>query len=226
MEETMNRTISTITTTLLAFAISFGSAGAQADSRRDLVRVHIPIHDHGPETLRLKRLIRKERHMNLDRYRLKAVVVKNGPFSNGFATLRVGNHRSGRFFLPGRERIFIPAPSRADDDWRLRLGPGTQVRMVTAVLEPRRRGHAHRRTHDHYRNRHADRHGDRHHDGLAWMRHQSDNKKDPKRSKKQARRLTEEATQREVRDRSKRAEQGNRRSTATRTYPRLRTHSS
>lgn len=28
----------------------------------------------------------------------------------------------------------IQSRGRADNDWQLRLGPGTQVRMVTAVL--------------------------------------------------------------------------------------------
>ena len=102
------------------------------------VRVHIPVRDHGPETLPLGRLIARNSNVDLDRYRLVAVVTKNGRFSNGYASLRTGNSRTDRYFLGSRGKTWIPAPSRADRNWRLRLGPGTQVRSVTAVLEPRR----------------------------------------------------------------------------------------
>jgi hypothetical protein len=102
------------------------------------VRVHIPVRDHGPETLPLGRLIARNSNIDLDRYRLVAVVTKNGRFSNGYASLRTGNSKTHRYFLGSRENTWIPAPSRADRTWRLRLGPGAQVRSVTAVLEPRR----------------------------------------------------------------------------------------
>ena len=161
----MLRCIATLSTALLTLLITLGSNTASASHDRDLLRIHIPIHEQGPETLKLRKLIRHQYHLNLDHYRLNSVVVKNGRFSNGYASLRVGNHRSSRFFLPGRENIRIPSPSRARDHWRLRLGPGTQVRMVTVVLEPRNRRmarrydndrHAHRYWHDrysYYRNR-------------------------------------------------------------------------
>ena len=156
----MNRTIATLSTTLLALVISLGSNGASASHERGLVRIHIPIHEQGPETLKLKKLIKHQRHLDLDHYLLNAVVVKNGRFSNGYASLRVGHHRSGRFFLPGRENVRIPSPSRANDHWRLRLGPGTQVRMVTVVLEPRTRRQARR-----YRNEHP---SQRYEDGYSY----------------------------------------------------------
>ncbi len=158
---------------------------------RDVVRVRIPIREHGPETLKLKRLIRHETGLNPNDYRLRAVVVKNGPFSNGYATLRTGDRKSGRYFLPGYERTRIPAPSRARDSWRLRLGPGTQVRSVTAVLEPRR--HAH---HD-YRNRDDYHHVQPRRDhyssrrqidnplvGLAWLIAEAEENKAAKRQKR------------------------------------------
>ena len=195
----------TLATTLLTLTTAFaGSAfadpghqsrgnyhghGHHAAHTQNLIRVHIPIRDHGPETLKLRRLIRHERNVNLDHYRLKAVVVKNGPFSNGYASLRVGDKRTGRFFLPGRERIRIPAPGRAGDPWRLRLGPGTQVRAVTAVLEPRPHRWAHGASH--YRQGHRDLRRDRRYDGsdpwvaIGWLLSQDDHK----RSKKQKRRL-------------------------------------
>jgi hypothetical protein len=134
-------------------------------------------------------MIRHERNVNLDHYRLKAVVVKNGPFSNGYASLRVGDRRTGRYFLPGRERIRIPAPGRADDAWRLRLGPGTQVRAVTAVLEPRPHRWAHGSSH--YRQGNRDFQRNRHYDGsdpwvaIGWLLSQDDRK----RSKKHKRQL-------------------------------------
>ena len=97
------------------------------------VRVKIPVRDHGPETLPIGRLIMQNSDIDLDRYRLVAVVTNNGRFSNGYASLRTGNSKSHRYFLGARETTRIPAPSRADRKWRLRLGPGTQVRSVTAV---------------------------------------------------------------------------------------------
>lgn len=108
------------------------------------LRVHIPVRDHGPEVLPLGRLIKQNSHVDLNRYRLVAVETKNGRFSNGFASLRTGNSRTERYFLGSRDVTRIPAPSRADSTWRLRLGPGTQVRSVTAVLKPRH-GWAHRK---------------------------------------------------------------------------------
>jgi hypothetical protein len=139
MEATMKHRTATIAAAALTFlGVALASGPVMADHRPDTIRVNIPVHEHGPETLRLGRMIRHQRHLNLSDYRLAAVIIRNGPFSNGYASLRVGERRSGRYFLPGRERILIPSPGRGGRDWRLRLGPGTQVRNITAVLEPRR----------------------------------------------------------------------------------------
>ena len=85
---------------------SWGRQHTTVAPYRDVVRVRIPVrHYHagtGPETLKLKKLIRQQTRLDLSDYRLKAVVVKNGPFSNGYATLRTGDRRSGRSH-PGRE---------------------------------------------------------------------------------------------------------------------------
>ncbi len=108
-------------------------------NQQQRVRVHIPVRDHGPEVLPIGRLIAQNSHIDLDRYRLVAVVTENGRFSNGYASLRTGDSRTDRYFLNSHGRTWIPAPSRADSYWRLRLGPGTQVRSLTAVLEPRHR---------------------------------------------------------------------------------------
>lgn len=116
-------------------------------NQQNLVRVHIPVRDHGPEVLPLGRLISQNSNIDLNRYRLKAVVTKNGRFSNGYASLRTGDRKTGRYLLRGYEYTKIPAPSRADNTWRLRLGPGTRVRSITAVLEPRQHGWAHRSNH-------------------------------------------------------------------------------
>lgn len=104
---------------------------------RQRIRVHIPVRDYGPETLPLGRLIRRNSGLDMDGYRLVAVVIRNGRWSNGYASLRTGNRKSGRYFLGGHAQTRIPAPSGAERKWRLRLGPGTQVRSVTAILEPR-----------------------------------------------------------------------------------------
>ena len=156
------------------------------------VRVHIPVRDHGPETLPLGRLIARNSNIDLDRYRLVAVVTKNGRFSNGYASLRTGNSRTDRYFLGSREKTWIPAPSRADRIWRLRLGPGAQVKSVTAVLEPRR-GWAYG---ERSQRRHA---SDRRFDtlaandtrwlSLAWMLANADDDDDRHRHHRQAKRV-------------------------------------
>ncbi|MEM8767486.1 MAG: hypothetical protein AAGE43_08590 [Pseudomonadota bacterium] len=158
---------------------------------RDVVRVRIPLREHGSETLRLKRLIRQETRLDPNDYRLKAVVVKNGPFSNGYATLKTGDRKSSRYFLPGYERTRIPAPSRARDSWRLRLGPGTQVSSITAVLEPRRHARHNYRDRDYYhhvnpRRDHysSKRQFDNPLVGLAWLIAEAEENKAAKRQKR------------------------------------------
>lgn len=113
-------------------------------NHRDVVRVNIPIRDHGPEYLPLGRLVRAHSNIDPDRYWLKAVVTDNGRYSNGYATLRTGNRKTGRYFLGSSKQTRILAPNRADNAWRLRLGPGTQVKSVTVVLAPRAQHLAHR----------------------------------------------------------------------------------
>lgn len=154
-----------IAATALAFSASLAGANAVADqhgyqqkqdrhinatirsNHRDVIRLNLRVRDHGPENLALGRMIRRHSNIDLDHYRLKAVVTRNGRFSNGYASLRTGNHRTGRYFLGSRQQTRIPAPSGAADTWRLRLGPGTDVKSVTVVLEPRRHGLAR----NHYR---------------------------------------------------------------------------
>ena len=186
----MNRVTLTLSTVVLAFVVSLGSSFASARHGDGLLRVNIPIHEQGPDTIKLRRLIKHHRHLDLDDYALKAVVLKNGRFSSGYASLRVGDRRSERFYLPGREYIRIPAPSRAHDDWRLRLGPGTQVQMITAILEPRHRRTAAYRYNNPYNGRS---HSHRHHAstrsapyvgaGLAWSLHDGDSKRAKKHSR-------------------------------------------
>ncbi len=103
------------------------------------VRVRIPVRDNGPETLPLGRLIRQNSNVDLTRYRLLAVETTNGRFSNGYASLRTGKATTQRYFLGSRAVTRIPAPSHADNTWHLRLGPGTQVQSLTAVLAPMHR---------------------------------------------------------------------------------------
>ncbi len=154
-----------VAATVLAFSASLAGAQAFADhygyqqkqgghknafirsNHRDVIRLDLRVRDHGPENLPLGRMIRKHSNIDLDHYRLKAVVTRNGRFSNGYASLRTGKHRTGRYFLGGRQQTRIPAPSGAADTWRLRLGPGTDVKSVTVILEPRR----HDLARNHYR---------------------------------------------------------------------------
>jgi hypothetical protein len=148
----MNRYIATFTALLLASS-GLTSIQAQADHRDRTIRVQLPIHQHGQQTLKLRRMIGRHTQLDLDGYRLKSVVLKSGRNSHGYASLRVGGHRSGPVFVSDRNRIRIDAPGNAGDRWRLRLGSGTRVRSVIAVLEPRRRHHdyrAGRDPHDHH----------------------------------------------------------------------------
>lgn len=151
-----------VTATALALSAALNGAGAVADQRgyqqkqdgqqkqhghrhtvspashRDEIRLNLPVRDHGAENLALRRMVNSHSNLNLDHYRLKAVVTENGRYSNGYASLRTGKHKTGRYLLSSRQKTRIPAPSDAHKDWRLRLGPGTNVRSVTLVLEPRR----------------------------------------------------------------------------------------
>lgn len=133
----MQRIGFTLGVAVLALAGALGSMQAFSNHEA-VVRINVPIHQQGPETLRLNRLAHRYGHLDLDRYRLHSVVVNSGPFSQGYASLLVGKHQSGRVRLRSRGQVRIPAPTYGHDDWRLRLGPGSQVRMVTLVLEPRR----------------------------------------------------------------------------------------
>ena len=165
------------------------------------VRVKIPVRDHGPETLPLKRMINQNSDLNLERYRLVAVVTRNGRFSNGFASLRTGHSKTERYFLGSRDTTRIPAPSRADDKWRLRLGPGTQVRSVTAVLEPRNQwgyrkpaNHRHASVYDRgYQNAQSAPWV-----SLAWMLANAEDDKRDRKQKKRIKRLREEQARTEA----------------------------
>ena len=198
-----------LTASALAVTASLAGAGAHADHGggyksngghphtttvapyRKAIRVHIAMRDNGPETLPLGKLIRQNSGLNLRDYRLVAVVTKNGRFSNGYASLRTGNHKSDRYFLGRRETTRIPAPGRADENWHLRLGPGTQVRSVTAVLEPRwnARSHANHRQWNRPAERHRSDAGYQNVQvgplvGLAWLLAKAEDDKEQKRIRK------------------------------------------
>ncbi|MEJ2088729.1 MAG: hypothetical protein P8Y69_09715 [Gammaproteobacteria bacterium] len=131
----------------VALVCSFVGPSASAHQRDGVVRVNVPVHGRGAETVKLDRLIQRQRHLDADDYRLMAVVIDTGPFSRGYASLRVGDRKTGRYFLSSRGNVRIASPGAANDHWHLRLGPGTHVRTVTLVLQPRRTSYAARRGH-------------------------------------------------------------------------------
>ena len=124
---------------LTVVAIWLVSGAALAD-RRDarVLRIDIPLHAHGEQRLPIRRLIRN-RGIDLDAYYLRAVVIDTKPRSRGFAQLSVGGFRSPDYRLRHKDRVHIPSPARQGGKWQLALGPGSKVRSVTAILEPRRR---------------------------------------------------------------------------------------
>lgn len=128
--------------TFVALVCSFVGPTASAHQRDVVVRVNVPVHGRGAETVKLDRLIQRQRQLDVDDYRLMAVVIDTGPFSRGYASLRVGDRKTGRYFLSSRGNVRIVSPGAANDHWHLRLGPGTHVRTVTAVLQPRPKAYA------------------------------------------------------------------------------------
>ena len=133
----MNRMSLGLAATALAICAILGSAPASAD-HREPIRLHVPVQQHGAETIELRKLAWRYRHLDLDGYQLHSVVLRNGPFSHGYASLVVDGQRSSRVRLTRHEHVRIAAPGHGHHNWRLHLGPGSQVRMVTLVLEPRR----------------------------------------------------------------------------------------
>ena len=164
--------------------------GAYWNQQRN-VRVHLPVTNHGPQTLPLGRMIMRNSNVDLDRYRLVAVETNNSRFSRGYASLHTGDSTSRRYFLGSWQQTRIPAPSHAERRWRLHLGPGSQVRSVTAILEPRHRftyrNPAHRQHGSVYQ---RDQHGVQGTSwlSLAWMLAKSDDD-DRHRGHKQTKRL-------------------------------------
>ncbi len=67
----MNRVTLTLTTAVLAVVVSLGSSFASARHGDGLLRVNIPIHEQGPDTIKLRRLIKRHRHLDLDAYALR-----------------------------------------------------------------------------------------------------------------------------------------------------------
>ncbi|MCZ6618083.1 MAG: hypothetical protein O7E57_08110 [Gammaproteobacteria bacterium] len=104
-----------------------------------VLRVHIPVHVHGPERIKLARLISRHRRIDLDNYVLLAVVVHG---SHGHTRLTIGRYSSPTVHL-NHQKVRIAAPARYGDHWYLYLSPDTELSAVTAILEPRPR-HAHR----------------------------------------------------------------------------------
>ncbi len=123
---------------LFALAITLVSGSVLAEHRPDnhgVIRVHIPVHVHGPERLSLGRMIYRQRRLDLDNYVLQAVIVHG---SHGHTRLTVGHYSSPTVHLNHHE-VRIPAPARHGKHWRLYVSPGTDITAITAILQPRSR---------------------------------------------------------------------------------------
>jgi len=116
-------------------------SGAAFANHRDsgVLRIDIPVAAHGAQRLPIRRLILNQARIDLDAYHLRAVVIDAKPRSRGYAQLSVGGYRSPDYRLHRKDRVRIPSPARTGGKWQLALGPGTKIRGITAILEPRRR---------------------------------------------------------------------------------------
>ena len=126
---------------LIALGVALISGNVFAEDRTDnygVIRVHIPVHVHGPERLSLGRMIYRQQRIDLDNYVLRAVVVQG---SHGHTRLTVGRYSSPTVHL-NHNKVRLAAPSRYGDHWRLYLSRDTEVTAITAILEPRQR-HGH-----------------------------------------------------------------------------------
>ncbi len=126
---------------LFALGVALISGSVFAADRTDsygVIRVHIPVHVHGPERLSLGRMIYRQQRIDLDNYVLRAVVVQG---THGHTRLTVGRYSSPTVHL-NHNKVRLAAPSRYGDHWRLHVGRDTEVTAITAILEPRQH-HAH-----------------------------------------------------------------------------------
>ena len=131
---------------LFALGVALISGNVFAEDRTDnfgVIRVHIPVHVHGPKRLSLGRMIYRQQRVDLDNYVLRGVVVQG---SHGHTRLTVGRYSSPTVHL-NHNKVRIAAPSRYGDHWRLHVSRDAEVTAITAILEPR-----HRRAHHAYTN--------------------------------------------------------------------------
>ncbi len=152
--------ILTLSSAAFGLALLLGAANADASHRHHggALRLNLDVRTEGPTRVPLKRLLRRQHQLDVDNYRLRAVVIHNQRRSRGFARLSSGRFESDGYRLRGRHRVRIVAPP-SDGRWQLHLSPGSRVRSVTAVLEPR--GHRGRHRGEGWRDDYLwrDRHG-------------------------------------------------------------------
>ena len=104
---------------------------------RDIVRLDIPVHVRGSDTIHLRRLAKRHYDIDLSNYRLRKVVLDNYGRRHASANVRVGHRVTGHQQL-NRGRNHLQAPRRGDGRWLLGVR-GARIDHIRLVLEPKQR---------------------------------------------------------------------------------------
>jgi hypothetical protein len=103
-------------------------------SRRDVIRLDIPVHVRGSARINLNRHLRHNFDIDPHQYRLRKVVVHNRSRHHGQAVLNAGGVRTRTAIHRGANEL---QTATANGPWMLGLS-NARVNRVTVVLEPRR----------------------------------------------------------------------------------------
>ncbi len=127
----------------LFFGILVGTSSALAKSystERGLLRLHLPVHFEGDQTIRLDRLVTEHYDLDLDHYLLRGVVIESDGYRNrqhAHARLKVGRYKTARVFIDAGQTA-IDAPAYRHNQWQLQLGSGARVHGLLLILEEQR----------------------------------------------------------------------------------------
>lgn len=130
--------LSAVLILLLSLASAVAAAGYEGDAR--LLRLHLPVHLEGNQTVRLDRLVEDHYDIDLRNYLLRGIVIESDGYTDrrdAYARLQVGRYKTGRVYLDGGQTA-IDAPAYRNTHWQLRLGSGARAHGLLLVLEEAR----------------------------------------------------------------------------------------